>query len=353
MIEKDNLEKFAQGDVAIWRYMDDTRPTKQSDCAKLIESTNGLITFQYVKDEKLVSYQFWGGNTTHAKFFDDELQSRRIVGRDGGKITYFKLNNKKREDKSLTLTAVRDDGLISENFFSMSDNGSLQTNGWRYLNPSATDARNYEALKKYILTTTEVETCKLSTLLEHVKKTEDLNKQLPDSHLYLGSRLIDLVPEDPTITDPRKFSKEFYECRFISENYKRPQLLTANSCIFEKIGVGFKLKADEFLSLTAAAPNCCLNFVEISTNRISFDDHLDVFKGLPGVEKISVNCEKSESSYGSHTFYEIKKNGQPKFSIREISDGGTGGYGVTTTVYFGMPKINCKEIIRLDEVYDN
>ncbi len=348
LLEKNNLQKFSDGELATWRYMDESISSEEKDCSKVIDNANGLIFFQFVKDGKLISYSYWGKKTGHDKFRENKV-TRPIFGRDNGSITYFKLKDKKITANALTLTAERNDGLISENYFSMLEDKSLQGNGWSYLNPTESQARQFENIKKFIEKKQKLNICQSSTLLGYFNKSEAINEKLPDSHLYLGARLIDLVPDQPSVSPlPQDLAEEFKECVFFRSDERNQT--RAPECALRNPSPTYKLRTNETIDIDAETPRCCLSTVTVSSNQLTHSTLLDLFKDLPGVEKKEVECKKLSDQSSLTSFYEIWKDGSSKFSIREIVTGGSGGNSMYTTIYYGMPKINCDRISDIDEM---
>lgn len=180
--------------------------------------------------------------------------------------------------------------------------------------------------------------------------TDNDDKAKKDNINYIGQRLLSLAEKDPKVMPlPNSLSAEFKECRFI-----QTEMITTfvDECIIEDAAPTYKLRNDESFQIIATTPRCCLLGVKISPNQLTFEQTLDLFDGLKGVEKRSTSCKNIEGrdDFGNYNeFFTIYKNKKAMFSIKESTGGGSGGQNKSTTIYYGQTTINCQEIARYDK----
>ncbi len=166
---------------------------------------------------------------------------------------------------------------------------------------------------------------------------------------YLGQRLLDLAQSDPKVSPgPTDLAKELKECRFTRDD--ETDQTKSEKCVIRNLAPTYKQRPREELQIVADTPRCCLGAVTISPNQLTYDNTLDLFKGIPGVKKTSVACENLKAETGSREFFIISKDGQNKFTIQEETDGGSGGNQTSTTIYYGKPDLDCKHIEALDNL---
>lgn len=167
---------------------------------------------------------------------------------------------------------------------------------------------------------------------------------------YLGLRLLGLVPSDPTFTPmPQEIAKELKECKFFED--PALNLTQAQGCEIQDVAPTYKLRPKEQLSISADSPRCCLGAVTISTNQSTYEKTLDLFTGIPGVKKTEVQCSDIESSASDRKeFFSISQDGKNLFAIREHTYGGSGGNTTETTIYYGLPSVDCKRLAKLEEL---
>ena len=77
-----------------------------------------------------------------------------------------------------------------------------------------------------------------------------------------------------------------------------------------------------------------------------------MFEGLRGIQIKPATCDNLtfDSATYQVRFFEVSREKIPVFTVREEFSSGSAGGSTSTTVYFGMPRINCGEIARLDSL---
>lgn len=165
---------------------------------------------------------------------------------------------------------------------------------------------------------------------------------------YLGQRLLDLTLPDAKIPPmPNSLIDEFKECKF-QKDEENNQTET-KECSISNLSPSYKQRQQETINIVADTPRCCLTSVAVYTNQLTYDNTLDLFEGLPGVKKTPVACSNIEADYGRKEFYVISRDGIDKLVVEEHTDGGSGGSNTTSTIYYGMPKIECDRIEKLEK----
>jgi hypothetical protein len=177
------------------------------------------------------------------------------------------------------------------------------------------------------------------------KSTESANTHTIQ---YLGVRLLDLVQSDPMVSPlPTSLTKELKECSFPKD--EDSIYIESKKCDLNDIAPTYKKRPTEEVNISAVTPRCCLNEVTVGTNQLTYEKTLDLFEGIPGVKKKPATCPNIEVVVGRSEFFTIAKDGINKFVIQENTDGGSGGSQTTTTIYYGMPNIDCALIADQEE----
>lgn len=173
-----------------------------------------------------------------------------------------------------------------------------------------------------------------------------------DNTNYIGNRLLNLVSNDPKISPLlNSLAQKFTECKF-----KKDEMAATfvDECILKNPSPSYKPKPNESYNILATTSKSFLQSVSISSNNLTFERTLDLFEGIKGVSKQAAKCSNlgTTGSGELREFFTIFKDGNAKFTIQELTEGGSGGNNTTTTVYYGSPKINCQQIAQIEK-YEN
>ena len=162
---------------------------------------------------------------------------------------------------------------------------------------------------------------------------------------YLGMKFISLVKADtrrlPKISE---LISQIKECNFEND----PFLDRTSTIACSKTEIDPEVKT-EYFRISAENAGASVSVVRFNPTKIDYFLSWTLFDQLPGVKKVEFKC-KNKSLADAGDFYTIVKDGVPKFTIQEKTDGGSIGGNTYTTIYFGLVKNNCNKIAAFEDL---
>ena len=162
---------------------------------------------------------------------------------------------------------------------------------------------------------------------------------------YLGMKFISLVKADtrrlPKISE---LISQIKECNFEND----PFLDRTSTIACSKTEIDPEVKT-EYFYISAENAGASVSVVRFNPTKIDYFLSWTLFDQLPGVKKVEFKC-KNKSLADAGDFYTIVKDGVPKFTIQEKTDGGSRGGNTYTTIYFGLVKNNCNKIAAFEDL---
>jgi hypothetical protein len=161
---------------------------------------------------------------------------------------------------------------------------------------------------------------------------------------FLGDRLLMTAEEgvDGKFYPPRLTEIEtlFPECTF----KETPDGYLIGDCAIKNAAPG-RARQIENIRISLTNDSVRAIAIDIDQRQLDFEGGLEIFKKLKNIELELLSCPDIEitNNASEHTlFYRVKQNGKNMGILREVTSGGSGGTGRSTSIYMGLSGPPCR-----------
>lgn len=162
--------------------------------------------------------------------------------------------------------------------------------------------------------------------------------------VFLGDRLLLTAEEgaDGKFYSPRltEIETQFPECKF----KETPDGYLIGDCAIKNAAPGRERQIENIrILLTNDAVRAIA--IDIKQRQLDFEGGLEIFKKLKNIELELLSCpdiEITNSALNQILFYRVKQNGINMGILREITYGGSGGTGRSSSIYMGLSGPPCR-----------